>query len=188
MAGTKATMTVVPVPMFQDNYCYLIISSDGVCAAVDPAEPKKALEAAEKCGVQISVVLTTHHHADHAGGNESLAEAIPGLTVVGGAIDNVSACTMPVEDGQVLHVGTIAVTCLLTPGHTNGHVTYFCEAGCDKHVFTGDIMFIGGCGKFFEGTAEQVHHSLFEKIGSLPDDTSLWPGHEASASIWSSRV
>ena len=53
---------VVPVPMFEDNYSYLIIDRNGVCAVVDPAEPEKALAAAEAQGVTISVVLTTHKH------------------------------------------------------------------------------------------------------------------------------
>jgi hydroxyacylglutathione hydrolase len=160
---------------------YLVIDdATSTCAAVDPAQPAKALAAAEAAGVAITVVLTTHKHWDHSGGNVELAGAIPGLTVVGGAIDEVDGCTLFVGDGQVLQLGSISVTCLLTPGHTKGHITYFCHhAPSDaRHVFTGDVMFVGGCGKFFEGTAAEMHPSLYEKIGTLPDDTLVWPGHE----------
>lgn len=140
----------------------------------------------------VSVVLTTHKHWDHAGGNAALAAEIPGLTVVGGAVDEVEACTMHVVDGQTLTVGGIEVKCLLTPGHTKGHITYYCTHASSgaKHVFTGDVMFIGGCGKFFEGSAVEMHPSLYEQIGSLPDETLLWPGHEYTVSnlAFASRV
>lgn len=160
---------------------YLIIDdASGTCAAVDPAQPAKALAAAEAAGVAISVVLTTHKHWDHSGGNVELAGLIPGLTVVGGALDQVDGCTTFVGDGQVLQLGRLAVTCLLTPGHTKGHIAYFCQGpnAADRHVFTGDVLFVGGCGKFFEGTAADMHPSLYETIGTLPDDTLVWPGHE----------
>jgi hydroxyacylglutathione hydrolase len=77
---------------------------------------------------------------DHSGGNDALAATIPGLTIVGGELDLVPACTMPVTDGQVFHVGAMAVTCLHTPGHTVGHITYYVTSGDAKHVFTGDVM------------------------------------------------
>ena len=132
--------------------------------------------------MDVSVVLTTHKHWDHSGGNVEMAKAIPGLTVVGGEIDEVEGCTMSVTDGQVLTLGSLSVTCLLTPGHTKGHVSYFCQGPNEvRHVFTGDVLFIGGCGKFFEGTAADMHPSLYEKLGTLPDDTLVWPGHEVIA-------
>jgi hypothetical protein len=121
-----------------------------------------------------------------------MAAAIPGLTVVGGEVDEVEACTLAVVDGQALAVGGIAVTCLLTPGHTKGHMTYYAThaASGAKHVFTGDVMFVGGVGKFFEGTAAEMHPSLYGQIGSLPDDTVLWPGHEYTVAnlAFASRV
>lgn len=112
---------------------YLLVdTATGSCAAVDPAEHHKALDVAEKEGLSISVVLTTHKHWDHAGGNIALAEAIPGLTVVGGELDMVDACTMPVKDGEEFKLGATTITCLLTPGHTKGHITYYCTTGDER--------------------------------------------------------
>jgi len=184
MGAVKAgAIKVIPVPMHSDNYCYLIFDeASGACAAVDPAEPQKALDAAAAEGWSISIVLTTHKHWDHAGGNIALAAAIPGLTVVGGEVDMVDGCTMPVKDGEEFKLGATTVTCLLTPGHTKGHITYYCAADDERHVFTGDVMFIGGCGKFFEGSATEMYPSLYNKIGTLPDDTLVWPGHEYTVS------
>ncbi|CAM9301262.1 unnamed protein product [Choristocarpus tenellus] len=172
-------MKVVPVPILDDNYAYLLIDErDSTTAVVDPAEPEKVLAAATKEGVQISKVLTTHKHSDHAGGNTTLKHLVPHLEVVGGSEERVQACTTGVSDGECFAVGSISVTCLHTPGHTMGHICYYVTDGDERAVFTGDMLFIGGAGRFFEGSATDVFPSLYEKLGKLPPDTLVYCGHE----------
>jgi hydroxyacylglutathione hydrolase len=75
-------------------------------------------------------------------------------------------------------IGSISVTALHTPCHTQDHICYYMEDGEDRVVFTGDTLFIGGCGRFFEGTPKEMHKALNETLANLPDDTKVYPGHE----------
>lgn len=136
------------------------------------------VRAAKEEGVNISKVLTTHKHHDHAGGNITIAKMIPGLEIVGGDKDHVQGCTSKVKDGDKISVGKIEITCLHTPGHTVGHICYYATEGEQKVVFTGDTLFVGGVGRFFEGTPEEMQHSLIEKLGKLPPETLVYCGHE----------
>jgi len=175
-------MKVCILPALDDNYMYLLIDEKTKEAAiVDPVEPKKVVAAVEAEKVKLSTVLTTHHHYDHAGGNAELVKLVPGLTVLGGD-DRVDALTQKVGDGDQFSVGQLNIRCLFTPCHTKGHICYFVtsnsEPDSDPLVFTGDTLFIGGCGKFFEGTAEQMHRALNEVLGNLPNNTRVYCGHE----------
>jgi hydroxyacylglutathione hydrolase len=76
------------------------------------------------------------------------------------------------------NLGSIKITALHTPCHTQDSICFFFEDGSEKAVFTGDTMFIGGCGRFFEGNAKEMHKALNEVLGALPDDTKVYPGHE----------
>lgn len=168
------------VPVLSDNYCYVLIDVASGCAAlVDPAEPEKVLGAVKALGVRVTTVLTTHKHWDHAGGNAAVAKALPGIEVVGGEIDNVEACTKPVKHGESVRVGALSVRCLLTPGHTLGHMCYYVQDDeGEGAIFTGDALFCGGCGRIFEGSAEVMCESLYSQLASLPPATKMWCGHE----------
>jgi hydroxyacylglutathione hydrolase len=144
-------------------------------------EPEKVLKAASEVGASVDCVLTTHHHWDHAGGNEKMKLQVPGIKVFGGSLDNVKGCTDQVENGTKLSLGKdIEILCLHTPCHTKGHISYYVTSkeGEDPAVFTGDTLFIAGCGRFFEGTAEQMYQSLIVTLGSLPKSTRVYCGHE----------
>jgi len=175
-------MKIVPVPCLEDNYAYLIIDEETrEAAVVDPVEPQNILQAAEVHGANIKFVLTTHHHWDHAGGNEELKKLVPGIEVYGGAKDNVKGCTVALEHNDELTLGrTVTIKALHTPCHTKGHISYFLTStsGDDPAVFTGDTLFIAGCGKFFEGSAEQMYQSLCKILASLPRSTRVFCGHE----------
>ena len=173
-------MEVHTINALADNYMYLIVDSASKQAAcVDPADADAMVEAAAKLGVTITHVLTTHHHFDHAGGNEKMKELIPGIEVVGGATDRVKGMTRGVNDGDVLTVGSaLAVRCLHTPCHTAGHMCYICSAdGGPPAVFTGDILFVGGCGRMFEGGPDELHASM-SKLATLPPEMLVYVGHE----------
>ena len=172
---------VIIVPVLSDNYAYLVVDKvSRTAAAVDPADADKVLSAASAAGVAVTKVLTTHKHADHAGGNSAMRKALPEVEVLGSAIDNVLACTRAVGDGEQLELGALRFTCLSTPGHTKGSLCYYLEAdGADAgSVFTGDTLFVGGCGRLFEGEAEDMWPAIEGKLKPLPADTRVWVGHE----------
>lgn len=180
-------MLIHPVALNSDNYGYIVVNEQtNECAFVDVSgQPQKMMsELSEKFpSMRLSAVFTTHKHADHAGGNEVIASAFPGIVIYGGVADNVEACSHYVNDGDELLFGNnIAVRCIHTPGHTIGHISfYFCE-GDHKVVFTGDTLFIGGVGKFFEGTGADMYPSLYSKLAVLPKDTLIYCGHEYTLS------
>ncbi|XP_031374980.1 hydroxyacylglutathione hydrolase cytoplasmic isoform X2 [Punica granatum] len=180
--GSSRTMKIHHIPCLEDNYSYLVIDdATKEAAVVDPVEPEKVVQAAQEHSASIKLVLTTHHHWDHAGGNEKMKELIPGIKVYGGSVDNVKGCTDKVENGDKIALGKdTSILALHTPCHTKGHISFYVTAteGEDPAVFTGDTLFIAGCGKFFEGTAEQMYQSLCVTLGSLPKPTRVYCGHE----------
>jgi len=176
-------MRVRILPALSDNYMYLLMDdTTGQAAIVDPVAPDTVLAAVREEGVKLTTVLTTHHHWDHAGGNKEMINKAPGLTVIGGD-ERIDGVTRHVKQGDELTVGSIHVKCLFTPCHTTGHICYYVThpgQGDEKLVFTGDTLFLGGCGRFFEGTAEQMYEALVQKLGSLPGETKVYCGHEYS--------
>jgi len=175
-------MKVVPVPVRQDNYAYLLIDEpSNKAAAVDPYDVPKIKAAADKLGVQIVAGITTHHHHDHSGGNEKFASTFPGVPIYGGST-KIPALSNLVKDKDEFTVGDHThVKCLATPCHTQDSICF--HASTPDHpgvVFTGDTLFIGGCGRFFEGTATEMIAAL-NYLGNLPSDTLVYPGHEYTA-------
>mmetsp|Transcript_5676 Transcript_5676/g.15168 ORF Transcript_5676/g.15168 Transcript_5676/m.15168 type:complete len:253 (-) Transcript_5676:347-1105(-) len=175
-------MDVIPVPCLGDNYAYLLVDrANGIAAAVDPVEPKKVLRVSAEHGVKITMILTTHKHWDHAGGNQELKAELDDIVVVGGRNDDVKACTRAVVDGEELQLGNIVIKAIWTPCHTRGHTCYYATLPASEevgHVFTGDTLFVAGCGRFFEGDAAEMNIALNTKLASLPDSTRVWCGHE----------
>nr|XP_029118190.1 hydroxyacylglutathione hydrolase cytoplasmic isoform X3 [Elaeis guineensis] len=110
-------MKIYHIPCLEDNYAYLIVDESTMeAAAVDPVEPKKIIESAKEIGAELKLVLTTHHHWDHAGGNEEIKKLVPGIKVFGGTIDNVKGCTNEVENGDKFTLGAdINILSLHTP-------------------------------------------------------------------------
>jgi len=134
------------------------------------------IAALEARGWTPSVILNTHHHPDHTGGNAELKRRY-GATLVGPRSEAARIADMDVTvgEGDTVAVGAETATVLETPGHTRGHVCYhFAGAGA---LFAGDTLFSLGCGRLFEGTADQMWTSL-GKLRALPDETRLYCGHE----------
>ncbi|EXX72543.1 hydroxyacylglutathione hydrolase, mitochondrial isoform X1 [Rhizophagus irregularis DAOM 181602=DAOM 197198] len=175
-------MKVIPIPVLQDNYSYLVIDEKtNEAAVVDPAEPEKVLEVVKNQGVNLKHLITTHHHVDHSGGNTKLVDEKPDLIVYGGD-DRIPSVNKIVKDNEEFKIGQIDVKALFTICHTSGSVSFYLQDENDKAVFTGDTLFIGGCGRFFEGTAEQMHNSLNNILAKLPKDTKVYCGHEYTKS------
>ncbi|CAD7683348.1 unnamed protein product [Nyctereutes procyonoides] len=178
---SSATMKVKVIPVLEDNYMYLVIEErTREAVAVDVAVPKRLLEIVGREGVSLTTVLTTHHHWDHARGNAELARLRPGLAVLG-ADERICALTRRLVHGEELRFGAIHARCLLTPGHTSGHMSYFLwEEECPDPpaVFSGDALSVAGCGLRLESTAQQMYESLTQILGTLPPDTKVFCGHE----------
>lgn len=168
-------MKVVQIPLLRDNYGYLVVcEKTGEAAVVDPSEGEPVLRQVEKEKVRLKAILNTHHHRDHTGGNPFLLERLS-LEVYGHKVDQgrVPGMSQPVEDGDEIKIGEIKAKVLFIPGHTRGHVAYLFE----NRLFSGDTLFVAGCGRLFEGTAEQMLASL-SRLKSLPGDTLVYCGHE----------
>ncbi|KAF5846311.1 hypothetical protein GGP41_003751 [Bipolaris sorokiniana] len=163
-----------------NNYAYLV-SDDKTKEAViiDPANPSEVLpvlkEQTTTGGLKLTKIINTHHHDDHAGGNTEILEAF-NVPVIGGR-DCKKVSTTPGHN-DTFNLGSINVKALHTPCHTQDSICFYFEDGNDRAVFTGDTLFIGGCGRFFEGTPEQMYKALNETLAALPDDTKVFPGHE----------
>ncbi|KAK0173346.1 hypothetical protein PV328_006560 [Microctonus aethiopoides] len=174
-------LSVKILPALDDNFMYLIIDEKTKDAAiVDPVNPKIACQAIDESKVNLKKILTTHHHWDHAGGNKSMHEKYKNVEILGGD-DRIEAINQIVSHDDTFNIGSLNIKCLATPCHTSGHICYLVtdDAGSDPPaVFTGDTLFIGGCGRFFEGTPGQMFKALNEILGSLPDETRVYCGHE----------
>ena len=176
-------MRVVPVPCLSDNYAYLVICDEThECAVVDPSEAAPVLEALERAKAKLVAIWNTHHHFDHVGGNEAIARK--GVRYVSGhASDSgrIPGQTRFLETGDVVEVGKVRARAMHVPGHTLGAVAYVIDREGDRAVFTGDTMFLAGCGRLFEGTPAQMHASL-QSLAALPPETRVYCGHEYTAS------
>ncbi|MGA2450624.1 MAG: hydroxyacylglutathione hydrolase [Polyangiaceae bacterium] len=172
-------MRIVVVPCLRDNYAYLVIAASGDAVVVDVSDAKAVRDALRREEARPRAIWSTHHHADHVGGNEELASEYA-LEVVGHESDagRLPGFTRGVQHGDVVGAGEIRGRCLHVPGHTLGAVSYVIEE--DRAVFTGDTLFSAGCGRLFEGTPAQMVASL-AKLAALPGDTRVFSGHEYTA-------
>lgn len=173
-------MRVEIVPCLSDNYAYILHqpgSKDAVVVDASEAEPvERALQA---LGLDLRAILSTHHHPDHVGGNEALLEKHPGIEIFGFKSDSgrIPGLSRALDDDQAFEAGGFEFRPLHIPGHTLGAVAYASEDA----VFTGDTLFVAGCGRLFEGTAEQMYDSLNQRLARLPDATKVYCGHEYTA-------
>lgn len=164
-------------PCLDDNYGFLIHDpSSGATATVDTPEVAPINAALEEKGWQLTHILNTHHHFDHAGGNEAL-KAQWGCTIVGAANDahRIPGIDVQVGEGDVFELGAAKAQVFEVPGHTTGHIAYYFAD--DGAAFVGDTMFALGCGRLFEGSATQMWDSL-SKLMALPDETVVYCAHE----------
>ncbi len=161
----------------KDNYGYLVHEpSSGATAAIDTPEVAPILAALDRKGWNLTHILNTHHHFDHAGGNAELKEKT-GCSIIGpkDEKDLIPGIDRAVGEGDIVELGAARARVIDVPGHTRGHIAYHFA---DNHVvFVGDTLFALGCGRIFEGTAQQMWTSL-GKLMALPDDTTVYCAHE----------
>lgn len=168
---------VATIPALTDNYCYLVWREGSPDAIViDPSESKPNLSALKTRGLKAALVLNTHHHHDHVGGNLEVV-AKEGCEVWCSAYDlsRVPGAKRGLTEGETFSVAGITFETWEIPGHTLGQVAFY-EAE-SKSLFVGDTLFSMGCGRLFEGTPAQMHTSL-ARLARAPGDTRLHVGHE----------
>lgn len=182
-------MHIQSIPMWKgtgNNYAYLVIDEKSKDAVIiDPANPPEVApilnDQVDSGNINLTAIINTHHHPDHAGGNSKILSQFGNIPIIGGR--QCQAVSRTPEHGETFKIGEdISVKALHTPCHTQDSICWLMEDGKDRVVFTGDTLFIGGCGRFFEGTAEEMHKALNETLAGLPDDTKVYPGHEYTKS------
>jgi len=163
---------------FSDNYIYLLEYADGLALAVDPGQADPVLNEIAARSLKLTHLLITHHHADHTGGIAPLKKQT-GCAVVAGNAEHVGPTDIALADGQTLADGPLKIRCIATPGHTARSVCYYVFDGdlSSPLLFTGDTLFVLGCGRMFETDAPTMFASL-QKLAQLPDDTLVYPGHD----------
>lgn len=168
-----ADFTIEPIAAFNDNYLWLI-SHANRAAVVDPGDAAPVLQRLQQRALGLSAILVTHHHGDHVGGVRALAQAT-GARVYGPRGEDIPARDVALGDGDRIEVLGAAIEVLHVPGHTRGHIAYYAPAL--QALFCGDTLFAAGCGRLFEGTAEQMATSL-QRLAALPPRTRVYCAHE----------
>jgi hydroxyacylglutathione hydrolase len=168
-------LEIVTVPCLKDNYAFLLHNAaTGETALVDAPEAAPIAAALDQRGWRLSDILITHHHGDHIDGVAALRA---GARVIGAAADahRLPPLDLAVRAGDGLGVCGEAAEVIDVPGHTVGHVAFYFATSAA--AFTADSLMALGCGRLFEGTAEQMWHSL-SRLAALPPGTLICSGHE----------
>jgi hydroxyacylglutathione hydrolase len=175
------SIEVIRIPVLSDNYVWLVRESkSNEVMVVDPAVAPPVLAKAEELGWKITQIWNTHWHPDHTGGNAEIKEAT-GCSITGPAAEfaRIPTLDIQVEGGDIVKLGAVEAHIIDVPAHTAGHIAYhFAE---DKVAFVGDTLFAMGCGRLFEGTADQMFSNM-RKLEALGDDTAIYCAHEYTLS------
>ncbi|WP_092936788.1 hydroxyacylglutathione hydrolase [Paracidovorax wautersii] len=185
-------MNLLPLPAFADNYIWMLHDAQDA-VVVDPGDAAPVIEALRRTGLRLQTILVTHHHADHTGGVRELREAT-GAVVHGPAHEAVPEPVARMAQGDAATVlNGLRFEVFDVPGHTSGHIAYYCPAvpgaagatgpveAASPVLFCGDTLFSGGCGRLFEGTPAQMQASL-DTLAALPGDTLVCCAHEYTLS------
>jgi len=171
--------SVITIRALGDNFICLCPYSQDDTFVVDPCDSSAVLRVVTERGLNLTTILATHHHWDHVGGISELKKAT-GCRVIGGDKRRIPAIDRCVGDGDIITAGRAEIRVIATPGHTRTSVCYYVSPSADEEhgvVFTGDAMFVGGCGRLLECEAETMLGSLL-KLARLPDGTRVYCGHD----------
>ncbi len=172
-----SSLEIVRIPALSDNYIWLVhdpVSDETL--VVDPSVADSVLAEAEQRGWRIGQIWNTHWHPDHTGGNAAIKTAT-GCKITGPAAEAARIPTLDrlVSEGDVVRLGAIEATVMEVPAHTAGHIAFHLPS--EGILFVGDTLFAMGCGRLFEGEAEQMHANL-QRLSKLPEETAVYCAHE----------
>ncbi|WP_414827836.1 hydroxyacylglutathione hydrolase [Alteromonas sp. H39] len=167
-------VSVFPIPAFTDNYIWCLHNASHA-VVVDPGDAQPVMAFLKQHSLSLAAILITHHHHDHTGGIARLVSANPNVPVIGPRGNHIRGITKSVSQGDTVHLPVLSLTfsVIETPGHTLDHIAFYGHGA----LFCGDTLFSAGCGRLFEGSPEQMLHSL-NKFKRLPDDTIVYCTHE----------
>lgn len=189
----NSTVNITAIKAFSDNYIWAITNTSTninatKTALVDPGDAATCIDFLEKSQTTLSAILITHHHPDHTGGIKELVDYCQQkqwpLTIYGPAHEKIPYCDIKLKQNDIVNLPDIAINLSVIdlPGHTAGHIAYFVndcfvDDTIEPLLFCGDTLFSGGCGRLFEGTAQQMLKSL-TKLANLPENTKVYCAHE----------
>jgi len=184
---------VYQFPMFDDNYGYILLDKESkMTVCVDPGDGDAVTRALNTLNLpNLDYILCTHKHMDHVGGNAILKQIYPDVEIIGTRSETIPLLDKGVGGGDVLAIGSLRVRVQSTPCHTAGHVVYVIDKPIIEGdsinarppiLFCGDTLFVGGCGRFFEGTAEQMEENMAWLRNELPNETAFYCAHEYTES------
>lgn len=168
---------ITAVPAFSDNYIWMLQhqSQPGLAVAVDPGQSEPVEKWLKTHNLTLAAVLVTHHHPDHVGGVDALAGS--STPVYGAANSGYKGINQPLNDGDRFELLGQSIDVKTVPGHTLDHLAFYHLDGNQAQLLCGDTLFVAGCGRLFEGTAEQMQQAM-AFFRSLPDDTEIYCAHE----------
>lgn len=170
-------MNLISIPALQDNYIWFLIDNYTHCIIIDPGEAEPAIDALHRLNLTLDAIFLTHHHQDHIGGVSQILAHYFNLPVYGPQETVKIGANCVVHNRKTFKIRGHLYTTIALPGHTLGHVAFYSA----PYLFCGDTMFSAGCGRLFEGTAEQMYDS-FQQIALLPDETLICCAHEYTLS------
>jgi hydroxyacylglutathione hydrolase len=167
-------INILPIKAFSDNYIWCL-SNQTYCVVVDPGDASPVLAYCAEHQLELAAILITHHHWDHTGGLDALLKEFPDIPVFGPHNKKIEQITVRLSEGDSITLDhlDLVFSIMEVPGHTLDHIVYYGESG----LFCGDTLFSAGCGRLFEGTAQQMFGSL-AKLTALPSDTAVYCTHE----------
>lgn len=173
-------ISITPIPAFKDNYIWCLHSNSDAWV-VDPGDAEPVHAFLSSHALQLRGMLITHHHSDHIDGIGPLLREYPHCMVYGPHNPKISSITHRVSEGDVVALLGLTFDVIEVPGHTLDHIAYFAAASTPPMIFCGDTLFAAGCGRLFEGTAQQMYTSL-QKLAALPIETAIYCTHEYTLS------
>ena len=178
-------LSLIPLPAFDDNYIWML--HDGTRAlVVDPGDADVVLAALKRLSLRLETILVTHHHVDHTGGVDVLRDTT-GAMVFGPLTETMPEPIRRLTGGDKVQAIGLTFDVIDVPGHTSGHIAFYCDSVDGKNMdtapllFCGDTLFSGGCGRLFEGTPAQMLASL-TTLAALPSHTRVCCTHEYTLS------
>jgi len=179
-------LEIVRIPVLSDNYVWLMHDpASRETVVIDPAVAEPVLAEAASRGWRITQIWNTHWHPDHTGGNDQIKASVESASeicvITGPAAEaaRIPSLDRTVGEGDRVTIGAIEAVVMEVPAHTAGHIAYHLPS--EEVVFVGDTLFAMGCGRLFEGNADQMFANM-QRLAALPPETQVYCAHEYTLS------